>query len=253
MPKRKRPPADSRRPGRADPSRAQQLSDFLKYLEAECGMSANTIQAYRSDLQQFFGWYAEHGPDSFSQLSLRVLSAYLQQLHERQLAASTIARHLISIKMFFRYLVFEGVLLESAAELLNSPKLWQHLPKVLSPDMVNQLLDAPNGDDRFSMRDRGPIVVVVCDRLPRFGGHQYAIAGPVSRRGLLSLYRQREQRAACVTESCLPRSPDSLPCTRTTSYAGRVISMAACDKTRSATLADYGMETRKEVCGSNRL
>jgi integrase/recombinase XerD len=76
------------------------------------------------------------------------------------LAATTIARHLISIKMFFRYLVLEGVILESVADLLSSPKLWQHLPKVLSPEMVNRLLDAPCSEDRYPLRDRALLAML---------------------------------------------------------------------------------------------
>jgi integrase/recombinase XerD len=117
-------------------------------------MSANTVQAYRSDLVQFFAWYEEHGAKRLKDIDLKCLTAYLKHLHGRKLASSSIARHLVSIKMFFRYLVLEGVLLESVVELLSSPKLWNRLPKVLSPEMVDRLLDAPGDDDRFRLRDR---------------------------------------------------------------------------------------------------
>ena len=130
------------------------LTPFLQYLDAECGMSANTLKAYRSDLEQFFEWFRGQGESRLNEIDIPLLTRYLQRLHERKLAAATIARHLISIKMFFRYLVLEGVILESVADLLRSPKLWQYLPKVLSPEMVDKLLDAPSSDDRFPLRDR---------------------------------------------------------------------------------------------------
>jgi integrase/recombinase XerD len=66
----------------------------------------------------------------------------------------------VAIKMFFRYLVLEGVLRESVVDLLSSPKLWQHLPHVLSPDMVNRLLAAPNAADRFMLRDRALLALL---------------------------------------------------------------------------------------------
>jgi integrase/recombinase XerD len=56
--------------------------------------------------------------------------------------------------------VLEGVLLDSAIELMSSPKLWQHLPKVLSTDMVDRLLSAPTIDDRFPLRDRALLAVL---------------------------------------------------------------------------------------------
>ena len=117
-------------------------------------MAANSRKAYQSDLQQFFIWMEQTQPIPLQQVDLAFLGDYLQHLHGRQLAASSIARHLVSLKMFFRYLVLEGVLVESVVELMNSPKLWQHLPHVLSPDMVNRLLAAPGAGDSYPLRDR---------------------------------------------------------------------------------------------------
>ena len=155
MPPRKRPPTvPSPTAAVVGPAPSAHLPDFLRYLSAECGMSQNSVRAYSSDLAQFMSWFREHGPGSIKKVDLQVLSRYLGRLHQRKLAATSIARHLVSIKMFFRYLVLEGVLLESAVELLSSPKLWQHLPKVLSPDRVDKLLAAPCANDRFPLRDR---------------------------------------------------------------------------------------------------
>ena len=149
----RKPPFKKVREGRkATP--AIHLQAFLQYLRAECGMATNTLQAYCSDLEQFFGWYEEHGSERLKDIDLKCLTSYLKHLHGRKLASSSIARHLVSIKMFFRYLVLEGVLLESVVELLSSPKLWNRLPKVLSPEMIDRLLDAPGDDDRFRLRDR---------------------------------------------------------------------------------------------------
>ncbi len=160
MPPRKRPPKGSRFNAASSHNLASHLPDFVHYLEAECGMAGNTLQAYRSDLEQFLPWYRKHGPAVVGDVDIKLFSEYLSYLSERELAASTIGRHLVSIKMFFRYLVLEGVLLESAAELLNSPKLWQHLPKILSPDMVNRLLRAPGVGDRYALRDRALLALL---------------------------------------------------------------------------------------------
>ncbi len=124
-------------------------------------MAANTLRAYQTDLTQFFEWYAKHGPRSIQDVNLGLLTDYLSHLRDRQLAPTTVARHLVSIKMFFRYLVLEGVLLESVVELLNSPKLWRYLPQVLSPEKVNQLLSAPGTvDDRYPLRDRAVLALL---------------------------------------------------------------------------------------------
>lgn len=133
---------------------SDQVAAFVSYLQSECGLSKNTWMAYRTDLLQFVEWFAKHGPVTLYAVDLATLTGHLQWLHERKLAASTIARHLVAIKMFFRYLVLEGQLAESVVDLMHSPKLWQNLPKVLSPETVNRLLAAPTGDDRQPLRDR---------------------------------------------------------------------------------------------------
>lgn len=160
MPPRRRPPPRATATGLAGHNLASNLDGFVHYLEAECGMSRNTIAAYRSDLAQFLEWYRKHGPAFVGDVEHKLFAKYLDRLHERNMAASSVARHLVSIKMFFRYLVLEGVLLESTAELLNSPKLWQHLPKVLSPDAVDRLLAAPAVDDRYPLRDRALLALM---------------------------------------------------------------------------------------------
>lgn len=152
LPPRKRPIAD-RKPVRQNVI-AQNLLGFLHYLEAECGLARNTVKAYESDLRQFAAWYEDQGPALPSQIALPLLTSYLEDLHQRNLAASTVARHLVAIKMMFRYLVLESLIEKSVADSMNSPKLWQHLPKVLSPDTVERLLSEPNRYDRFPLRDR---------------------------------------------------------------------------------------------------
>jgi integrase/recombinase XerD len=117
-------------------------------------MARNTLAAYRTDLLQFLAWFERSGSASVFKVDLKLLARYLDHLNHRKLASSSVARHLVSLKMFFRYLVLDGVLAESAVELLSSPKLWQHLPKVLSPETVDRILAAPAPEDRYPLRDR---------------------------------------------------------------------------------------------------
>lgn len=123
-------------------------------------MSQNTVRAYGSDMNQFFEWQRVHGPAVLKKITLHDLTDYLDHLNQRGLAAGTVARYLVSVKMFFRYLVLEGVLLESVVELMSSPKLWQRLPKVLSPDVVDRLLAAPARVDRYPLRDRALLAML---------------------------------------------------------------------------------------------
>jgi len=140
-------------PASAAPSVASLIDDFLRYLAAEVGAAENTLKAYGSDLQKYADWLIAQG-QQLRNVELGTITGYLQFLHERGLVASSMARHLVAIKMFYRYLVLEGVIADSVAEQLNSPKLWQYLPQVLSPEMVNRLLNAPQNEDRYPLRDR---------------------------------------------------------------------------------------------------
>jgi integrase/recombinase XerD len=154
VPPRKRPLSVSQTETQVAPGPAVHLPAFLNYLESECGMARNTLAAYRTDLLQFLAWFERSGATSVFKVDLKLLARYLDHLNHRKLASSSVARHLVSLKMFFRYLVLDGVLAESAVELLSSPKLWQHLPKVLSPETVDRILAAPAPEDRYPLRDR---------------------------------------------------------------------------------------------------
>ena len=154
MARRKRPPKDSVFSTATKPSGKSYLPAFLQYLDAECGLAQNTRRAYGTDLEQFFQWFEARGRLSLHDVDLSLLTEWMEHLRERDLKTTSIARHLVSLKMFFRYLVLEGILLESSVELLSSPKLWQYLPKVLSPTKVDALLSAPQNCDQYPLRDR---------------------------------------------------------------------------------------------------
>ncbi len=158
MPPRKRPVETNPQTSPTHP-RAYYVP-FQQYLAAECGMSANTIAAYRNDLSQFLTWLESEKVLSLLQVDLALMSGYLQHMHGLGLAASSVARKLVALKMFFRYLVLEQVVTESTIDLITSPKLWQYLPTVLSPEMVEKLLAAPCREDRYPLRDRALLTVL---------------------------------------------------------------------------------------------
>lgn len=161
MSRRKQPPSGSRFDGGGFQDPATWLQGFLNYLKAECGMSPNTVQAYQRDLNKFFAWNKENRRRTVHQVDIETLTGFLEHLQNCSLASTSIARNLAAIRMFFRYLMLESVLTDSQVDLVSSPKLWQRLPKVLSPEMVNALLDAPRASvDRYSLRDRALLTVM---------------------------------------------------------------------------------------------
>jgi integrase/recombinase XerD len=138
-------------------SLAELLSDigaFRHYLQSERGMADNTVQAYGRDLERFAKWAAVVRYHEYTAPTLNDLARYLAFLHDEQLAPPSIARHLVSLKMFYRFLRLEERADAAAVDLLGSPKLWERIPHVLPPTAVDELLKAPQPGDRFFLRDR---------------------------------------------------------------------------------------------------
>ena len=132
----------------------QGIAAFKGYMQAERGMSANTLLAYGRDLERFAEWVADGGLKDYREPTIAELSRYLEHLRTEELAAPSVARHLVALKMFFRYLRLEGSVTGHAVDLLSSPSLWERIPHVLSPASIDKLLSAPRSDDRFYLRDK---------------------------------------------------------------------------------------------------
>jgi len=135
-----------------------ELSDdiraFRDYMTSERGMAKNTILAYGRDLARFSLWVVDGGLGDYLKPTVRALSGYIGQLRDEHLAPASIARHLIALKMFYRFLRLEERGDPQAVELLSSPSLWSRIPQVLSPESVEQLLAGPVPEDRFYLRDK---------------------------------------------------------------------------------------------------
>ncbi|MGF1579903.1 MAG: site-specific tyrosine recombinase XerD [Gemmataceae bacterium] len=127
---------------------------FAHYIKAERGLAENTVLAYGRDLERFAYWVTNDGLDDYLKPTMSALSNYITHLREEKLAPPTIARHLVALKMFYRFLRLEERVQKNTVDLLASPKLWDRIPQVLSPEKVDKLLSAPNSLDRFYLRDK---------------------------------------------------------------------------------------------------
>ena len=117
---------------------------FLDFIRIECGLSSNTLDAYGRDIRDLFIELNERGVTGVQRIDPRDLAEHLIALKNvRGLSSSSIARHLATIKVLFRYLVSTGVLETTPADWLEQPTRWKRLPSVLSPADVRKLLDAP--------------------------------------------------------------------------------------------------------------
>ncbi len=133
------------------------IGPFLHYLMAECGVSPNTLAAYRGDILRFGRWRKENAPGPLQDIPIAVLTQYVEHLNGQGLAPSSVGRHLASLSTFFRYLIFEGKMSENLAKLLVAPAVWDRLPTVLGPQSIDRLLAAPDPDTRLGRRDRAAL------------------------------------------------------------------------------------------------
>ena len=130
---------------------ARWRESFVRYLRTECHLAENSVVAYERDLRRFFDWLRGR---RLAGLSISELADYPAWLTSQELAPTSISRHIVSLKVFFRYLQLEGVLADNQAELLGTQKLWQRVPTVLSQSEIETLLAAPRAPRPWWRRDR---------------------------------------------------------------------------------------------------
>ena len=132
---------------------------FVTYLDLERGASRETIRSYQSDLRQF-ALFAQTGagspsnqltPSAIDSLTIR---SYLRWLDEKKEKKSSLARKLATLKSFYRFLTKEGWTEANPAAKVRSPQLGKRLPKVLSKDDANALMELPEANTLTARRDR---------------------------------------------------------------------------------------------------
>lgn len=130
------------------------LALFQEYLMVELGLSKNTQLAYLRDLRLLMKSLQLKADEELLQVSRQQLIAYLVRLKQEGRAASTVARKLASIKAFYRFLTAERYIRRNPAEVLEAASRGLHLPKVLSVQEVEKLLDEPNLGTLDGYRDK---------------------------------------------------------------------------------------------------
>ncbi len=140
-----------------EPARTTELDDriagFLDYLRVEKGLAANTVEAYGRDLEKFSGFLARNGWD-FQEVGLVGIRTFLAGLDQQRLQSRSLARQIVSLRQFYRYLSREGLVPVNPTEHLESPRIWKVLPKYLSVEDVERLLNQPPADTPYGVRDR---------------------------------------------------------------------------------------------------
>ncbi len=132
---------------------------FLKHLQVERGLAANTLSAYGRDLAKFSG-FLKLRERRLEQVQRDDVLDFLAWLYRRKISSRSVARHLVTLRVFFRYSLAEGRISEDPTLNLESPKVWKALPVYLSLDQVEALLSQPDPATLLGARDAAMLEVL---------------------------------------------------------------------------------------------
>jgi integrase/recombinase XerD len=141
------------------------LDEFINYLTIERGLSPNTTSSYRSDLEKFIAFLSRRGKGGFEEIRREEVTDFLMEEKERDLSPRSLARGLVAIRMLFRFLALEGYVRRDVTEVVESPRLWKLLPRVLSIAEVELLLRQPDTSTVLGRRDRAALELLYASGL----------------------------------------------------------------------------------------
>jgi len=137
-----------------------QLQSFIHFLSDERGLARNTLESYERDIVQYIGFLQEQGIQSLKDTKKLQVANYLIHLKQLGRSAATQSRNVVSIRSFYQFLVREHVLEQDPTLHMETPKLEKRIPKVLTVDEVESLLEAPRAETPNGMRDKAMLEVL---------------------------------------------------------------------------------------------
>jgi len=135
------------------------IASFLTHVRVEKGLSPNTVAAYRRDLAKFDS-YAKKKKLMLEDVRRDDLIDFLSSLFRQKLESRTVARHLVTLRNFFRYAQTHDLITEDPALNLESPKIRRTLPGYLRLEEIERLLAQPNDKTPIGLRDRAMLDVL---------------------------------------------------------------------------------------------
>ena len=134
------------------------IKNFLEFIKSDKKLSKNTLESYQRDILQYQE-YLEEKKRNYKEVNNENVLGYLDYLKGLDKKASTISRHLASIRLFYQYLLKNKIVKEDPTKGIQSPKIEKKAPSVLSSQEVSLLLEQPNGEGLKSIRDKAMLEV----------------------------------------------------------------------------------------------
>lgn len=132
------------------------IRTFLNCMRVEKGLSPNTIQAYGRDIAKFAAFAKKRGK-STKDVTRGDIVDFLASLYQQRLDSRSVARHLVTLRSFFRFALMEGYVDEDPAATIESPKFRRTLPQFLSLEEVERVLQQPDTSTLTGLRDKAMI------------------------------------------------------------------------------------------------
>jgi len=138
---------------------AAAISSFLTHVQVEKGLATNTLSAYRRDLAKFED-FAKKRKLALAAVKRDELVDFLASLYQQKLESKTVARHLVTLRNFFRHAQVQELISEDPTAHLESPKIRRSLPGYLRLGEVEKLLELPDQATPLGLRDRAMLEVL---------------------------------------------------------------------------------------------
>jgi integrase/recombinase XerD len=127
--------------------------EFLRYLRVERGLSPNTLEAYERDLKKLVKFATARGRELVTVERSDVM-AFIKELRESGLEPQSLARTLVTVRNLYKFLILDGHIHHDPTVNVETPRAWQTLPKFLTREEVERLLETPDVTTDEGLRDR---------------------------------------------------------------------------------------------------
>ncbi len=129
------------------------LEKFLSYLQNEKHYSNYTITGYEDNISLFLSFLEDKKIENIKKVDYALIRIYLAELYHHEYAKKTIARHISSLRSFFRFLEKEEIIKDNPMVLISNPKMDKKLPNILNYEQVEELIEAPDQNTVLGIRN----------------------------------------------------------------------------------------------------
>lgn len=138
----------------------KEIAEFLAYIGSEKGLAPLTIEAYERDVRMFQTFLKNKGIENCGDVKSEHVIDFLAWMQTKGYASASLYRTMVAIKVFFRFLVREEILSNNVTQHIESQKLWQVIPEVLTNDEVERLLAQPDPTTYHGARNKAILEVL---------------------------------------------------------------------------------------------